>query len=164
MTDPTIHQSYLAFPKLDAPMVNENRTVATTWERFFEGVFLRLGQGMVAAPNSALIQQSPVGSGAPLSVYSSATGVLLGVIFLQNTGGGPAEPLAPPGSPFTFATAIDGNLIVSSGKLEISRDLGGTWELVSLVGGALPMLKDDQARISWTHSVPTVTYLPIMFT
>lgn len=161
--DPTLHQSFLGFPRLNTPFVNEDRTVALVWGRFLDGLYLRAGGSNLANPNTVYISQAPVGVGAPLAVYNALDGTLIGILYLQNTGGGPAMVEIPGLSPFGLVTALDGTLIVSSGKVEISRDAGATWFVSSLVGGALPMLKNDHARVSWTQAVPQITFLPIKY-
>lgn len=161
-SDPTLHQSYLAFPKLTTPVVNENQQLNPAWHRFLLGIYTRLGGSTLAAPNATYISQAPVSAGAPLGVYDAVTGSLIGVISLQNTGGGPVIHEAPAISPLVVVALTDGTLVADSGKLEVSRDSGVSWLQVSLVGGALSMLKNDQARISWTKGLPLVSFLPIL--
>lgn len=166
MSDPaTLHQSYTAFPRLDTPFVNADGTIAQAWQRLLIDMFRRQGGSSPAAPNAVYIQQAPVGAGAPLAAYKASDNSLIGVLFLQNTGGGPAIPVVTASSPTVITAASDGTLVASSGLIEVSRDSGVTWYQVSLVGGALSMLKTDKARISWFSATPpVVVYLPILYT
>lgn len=68
---------------------------------------------------------------------------------------------APVASPFTYAPALSGTMIVSSGKVELSRDAGATYYIVSLTGGEVPVLFGDQIRVTWFSAiVPGVVFFP----
>lgn len=144
-----------------AKLVEKDGTISGWFYRFLLSLWFRTGKNFLANVNSAFIQQSPTGAGAPLGVYKSADGTLIGVIPIVNTPGGAAQPQALVASPFIFTAVKDGTLVVESGKTEISRDSGFTWLQASLVGGALPMLVQDQARVTWYEAPPAVTFLPI---
>lgn len=75
--------------------------------------------------------------------------------------GGPVVPLVPVASPWIYAAVQQGTLVVSSAQVELSRDLGANWLLVSPMGGAVPMLANDWVKIIWyTSNKPTVNFLP----
>lgn len=162
--DPTLSKSFLAFPQLQEPFVNPDGTLATAWYRLLIGMYKRLGGSGLAQPNAAYIAQAPTGAGAPLAVYSSFDNSLIGILYLQNTGGGPVQIIdLSSGSPVVFQALEDGTLFCFTGKLEVSRDSGLNWSLVGLTGGAVPLLKGDEARISWTTSPPQAAYFPIRY-
>lgn len=161
--DPTLSKSFLAFPQLQEPFVNPDGTLAAAWYRLLVGMYRRLGGSGLAQPNAAYIAQAPVGAGAPLAVYSSFDNSLIGILFLQNTGGGPAIPLVLGASPFVYPAPADGTVFCFSGKLEVSRDGELTWHQVGLTGGAVPVLKGDVVRISWSTIAPEAVYFPIKY-
>ena len=160
--DTTAHQSYQGMPRLDARAVNPDGTFSRAWYRLIIDQWKRNGGSFNSAPNACFVQQSPVGAGAPLSVYKSYNGELIGTIALVNIPGEPAVPLVPVASPFSYVAPKDGTLVVFSGLVELSRDSGVTWYKVSLAGGALPMLIKDQARVTWYgDEPPELTFFPI---
>lgn len=170
----TQSQTYQTLPLANTPFINPDGTITFAWYRVFVSLLQRTGlispgdageAGVSSTQNGVTIGQSPQGAGGPLAAYSAASGALLGIISLVNTAGGPAEPQTVVVSPFTFESVWDGTLIASSGKVEISRDAGVTWYSIGLTGGAVPVLIDDQVRVTWYSSFPpTVVLLPVAVT
>lgn len=156
-----IQVSYQAFPQLGTPFIDEFGQVSKPWYMLLVSMFAKLGGSQSTIANSAFIQQQPTGSGAPLGVYAGGTGAQIGVVQLTDLPGGAAVPLAPAASPFIYTALAQGTLIVFSAKVEISRDTGANWLPVSLNGGAIPLLKNDQIRLTWfSADPPEVTFLP----
>lgn len=63
-------------------------------------------------------------------------------------------------SPTVLIPSTHGTMVISSGKVELSRDFGTTWLQVGLVGGAVPVLGSDEVRVTWTGTAPTAVLLP----
>lgn len=133
--------------------------------RFLLSLWFRQGKNFIANVNAAYIQQSPTGAGAPLEVHKAADGSLIGVIPVVDIPGQPAVAVPIVGaSPFSWTAPKDGTLLVESGKVELRRPggaLGAVFWQTSLVGGAVPMLKTDEVRITWYNAPPLLTFLPI---
>jgi hypothetical protein len=74
-------------------------------------------------------------------------------------GGNPVQQVLG-ASPFVFECTQQGLLAIDSGKVELTRNAGLTWYVVSLVGGAIPVQNGDWCRVTWYESAPTVVFLP----
>lgn len=99
-------------------------------------------------------------SASPGSIApSNVRNVICSMQNQQGTGGA-VQVQSPSTSPFTFTAVYGGTLIVGSGAVAISRDNGQTWLPVSVSGGAIPVLVNDQVQVTWYQTVPTITFLP----
>lgn len=153
------HQNYITVPKLDTPVVNPDGTVTWAWYRLMIAIWQRVGGQTVSTPTAVAVSQAASGGlqGTIVATGKSVPIVSQGPLLP----GQPAQPQAPSASPFLFVASDAGTLLTDSGKAEISRDGGVTWYQVSLVGCAIPMLPEDQVRVSWFGAeAPTITYLP----
>lgn len=158
MVDPTLHQSFQGLPRLSAPFVDENGLLAKAWYRFVISCWRALGQAYVAPEASVVLQITETGT---VNVIRASTGAILGQLNFSAAPGGAAEVQVVGASPFVFTATNGGTLLISSGQTELSRDGGGTFYVVSLVGNALPMLKNDVARVSWFGNAPSIVFLPV---
>lgn len=149
------------FPQLGTQMVDAGGRVGFAWYRLFISLWRRNGGGFLSNINAAYLQQKPTNAGAPVTVHKASDGSLIGTIPVVNIPGGPAEPLTPGASPWVYAAVKDGTLVAFGTQIDLSRDSGANWFQVSLVGGALPMLAQDQARLTWFGTVPPATFFPI---
>lgn len=144
-----------------AKIAEPNGQISGWFYRFLLSLWFRTGKDFIANVNAAYLQQAATGAGTPIEVRKAADGSLIGVIYIANTPGGAPIPQAPVVSPFQFTAPKDGTLVVESGKVELSRDGGGTWFQTSLAGGALPVLIQDQVRVTWFNAIPLITFFPI---
>ena len=156
----THHQSFQPMPRLDTPFTNSDGTVALAWYAWLRSIWIRTGCNAGEQPGSvqtaSVVAQNPA---SQLNGYS-LTGEDLGVIGTSTSPGGPAEVQTLGASPFVFTAGLAGSLLVSSGKVQISRDSGVTYYTVGLQGGLIPVLATDLVEVSWTGSVPSVVFLP----
>lgn len=146
-------------PPLQSSKISEDDgNVTYPWSRWFLLIWNLVGGGMVPVQNPVVLRLITPDE---LGAYSAATGELLGIIPLENQPGGAAQPVAITGSPQVFTAPGDGTLVVFAAKVELSRDNGVTWYIVTLNGGAVPMLMNDQVRVTWfSTEPPTITYFP----
>lgn len=64
-------------------------------------------------------------------------------------------------SPFDFQAPTNGTLLISSGVVAISRDGGETFFPAGTMGGTVPVVVADIARVSWSGALPpSVVFLP----
>lgn len=106
-----------------------------------------LAQFSDSAPNASIL---------PLNVRNGWCSVQ----FVLDAGGTPAAG-AVASSPFVYSPIIAGTLQVNQGEVEVSRDGGVNYFLVSLTGGSVPLLFGDSARITWFSTiVPTAEFFP----
>lgn len=156
-------QGFPIFPGMK--VLEPNGSLSVVLYRFLLSLWFRQGKNFIANVNSAYLQQSPTGAGAPLEVRKSSDGSLIGIVPVVNIPGEPAVTVPVVGvSPFLWSAPKDGTLVVESGKVEIRRPggtLGATFWQVSLVGGAVPMLSTDEIRVTWYNAPPLLTFLPI---
>lgn len=146
-------------PKLGAAFVNPDGTVSFAWYRFLITLWQRSGSGKGAATTAANAVYF-VSSAAGIGAYLVADNTFLGYLSPSGSSGGPAVPVVAGSSPFVYSAPGPGFIIVSSGKLELSRDSGGTWYTVGLQGGSVPVTLGDLIRVTWTTSAPTITLFP----
>ena len=147
------------FPQAGQPFVEDNGSgsmvLTRPWQRFLANLWNKSGGGN-ALINAAYLT---INNGV-LSVYQAVTGQLIGQLAVFNNPGQPGVAQVLGASPFVFTSPGTGSLIVESGQVEISRDHGVTLLICSLTGGAIPVLKLDQVRVTWYNAKPKVTYLP----
>lgn len=138
------------------PITGPNGEPTREFRYWMLSVWQRSGSGYAPVANAVYIVNETGGLEA-FDVNGNSLG------FLQNGSqpGDPAQVQALGASPFVFVASIGGTLVSSSGKLEISRDGGVTFYRVGLVGGAVPVLKNDQVRVSWLAGAPAVVFLPV---
>lgn len=153
--------SHQAFPQLSGPIVDAGGMASLPLARLLISMWQKLGGSLTTVQNTAIITQQPTSAGAPLQAVAP-DGTALGTLFLtSDINGGPAQAQTLAASPFVLGvTTKIGTVVVSSGKVELSRDGGTTWLLVSLVGGAVPKLSADLIRVTWFGDPPAVTFLP----
>ena len=131
----------VGFPKVDYPMVDENRILARPWYEFLRQMWIRTG-GAVAG----LLTLSVVGNNDYVTTALS---------------GGAAQPITVVGSPQIFTASFQGCLVGFGCEMEFSRNSGTTWYKVTLSGTALPMMTGDMARLTWySTQAPTLTFFP----
>lgn len=143
------------FPKLDSSLVDEKRNITIPWYRFLISLWTAIGSSYIDPINAIFLQ---LVSGT-IHAFSAETGADLGAIVTTGPGGA-AIPQVLGASPFTFVSPGPGFLISSSGIVQMSRNGGATYYLVSLVGGACPVRQNDRVQISWTQAAPAVVYMP----
>lgn len=65
------------------------------------------------------------------------------------------------GSPFAYTAASDGVLVISGGTvLVVTYTRGGTAVVLGIVGGTVPVFKNDVVTVTWAISTPTMTLIP----
>ncbi len=148
----------IVFPLQDYPVTEESGRVTLPWSRFFTALYFASSGSIVPVNGAVVLRLQPDGT---LGAYSVATGALLGVIPLENNPGGVEENIPATGSPQVYAAPNDGNLIVFSAQVEISRNAGVTWHKASLQGGSFALKTADRARMTWFSALPPeMTWLP----
>jgi hypothetical protein len=144
-------------PQLGTPLVDSNGNISIPWYRFILNLWQTIG-GLGQQVTSAVYLSVTNGV---VSAFQSLGGVLLGTIIFTKSRGSPAIPLVLGASPFIYIAPVSGSLLVYGGQLEMSRDNAVTWYPVGLTGGALRMLFDDQARVTWFGAAaPPVVFMP----
>jgi len=67
-------------------------------------------------------------------------------------------------SPTSFTATAPGKVVVSAGMVEISGNAGGVWTTVGLMGGVVPVVKNDIVRVTWfgegADAIPDITWFP----
>lgn len=145
----------IVLPLQDYP-ITENDRITLPWSRFLTALARAAGGGI--APDSPSVVLKLVGGF--LVAYNAVTGVVIGTIPLANQPGGAAQLVVVTGSPQTYTSISDGNLVVFAAGVELSRDNGATWYQVTLQGGSIPMKKGDMVRVTWFGQNPTITWFP----
>lgn len=154
-------QSQQPFPRGDGPFVDESGFITDPWYRLLVSLWRKLGAQALDLTNAVYFTFD----GSTVSIWSVTTNTLQGTIPFQTAVGGPAQAQAPLTSPFVFIPASPGTAIVSSAQVEFSRDGGATYYLVTLQGGAVPMLLGDRIRVTWYGAtLPIVTFMPSVIT
>lgn len=158
MATPPRTISQTPFPNLQSPLVDEFGNISQPWYRLLIALWKKTG-GSSSVVDSVYLTLDPTDSDL-LDVYNTSTGELVGSVSLTNTGQ-PAEPIAIGGvSPFVYRATRNGTLVVFSSQVELNRH-DTDWHTVSLQGGAIPMLKTDQARMTWfLPDPPILTFFP----
>lgn len=65
------------------------------------------------------------------------------------------------GSPYVFTAPSDGLVVLSGGTVSLVQyGRGSTLTALGLVGGLIPVVKDDTVRITWAISAPSLTFIP----
>lgn len=151
------------FPRLDTPVVEPTTgIVSKPWHRLFIEIWKKAGGGLLQVAETIYMGQTPAQAGVSISAYRARDGVRVGDLLLTNVGAAPAEPQVLAGSPFVYTATRQGTLTVFSGQVEISRDNGLNWYLIGLMGGAIPMLRNDRVRVTWFQvDKPTVVFFPV---
>jgi hypothetical protein len=143
-------------PGNDIPVTAEDGRVTEPWRRFFLALWQKTGASNTTVQNFLFLQQTSAG----LQAYTAGNPTVpVGTIPTTGGSGLPPQPLTLASSPFVYSAVGSGTLVVDSGLLEIKRGSGGTWYTVSLVGGALPLLAGDFARITWNGSSPVAVWM-----
>lgn len=152
------HQTFQPFPRLGTPLANEDGTVSIPWYRFLISLWNKLGQGTSQAANAVYLALTGANT---ITAYESATGNEIAVLATSSAVGGPAVPVPVGASPFTYTALVSGTLVVFGARVDLSRDNGVTFYPASLVGGPIPLVLHDVAKLSWfSAAAPTVTWLP----
>lgn len=145
-------------PRLNAPLVNEDGTVAIAWYRWFISMWNRMGLARSAQVSAVFGSQGPGGN---VGIYDSFTGDFIGNIIFSEQIPGPAVPQTPTTSPFIYQATASGSLVVFGGACELSRDRGLNFFGVTLTGGAIPVRNGDQVRVKWySTDLPQITFFP----
>lgn len=143
------------FPRLDTPLVNADGSISIPWYRLLVQLY-RQGGGSAPINQSVVLQLV----GGDINAYDTE-GNFIATLQTADSPGGAAQVLSPVVSPFYYTASVSGTLLAFGCRLELSRDSGANWQVVSLTGGALPMLTEDEARMSWFSAVaPSVVWLP----
>lgn len=145
-------------PTINNPFVDDNRLITQAWFRLILSMWKKLGSGQSAVGSAYLVVNTVTGL---VDVYSSVTNLKLGAIQYQPTAGGVPVPVPTAISPLVYTALALGNLLVSSGMVEISR-VAGTFSQLSLVGGYFFLEPGDSLRISWydVANPPKVIWFP----
>ncbi len=157
MPTPTDHQGFVGFPQLGTPFVQADGRIAIPWYKLLVALWQRSGGGNTPVQNSTYV--APIGGGN-FAVFNSVTGDNLGTITTVAPTGAPVQVQAVGVSPYVFTSAGIGTLVVESGQVEISRDAGVTWFVLSLAGASVPVLVGDKVRVTYYNVAPKVTFLP----
>ena len=136
-----------AFPYLDTPFVDEHQRITIPWYRFLIALWKATG-GSIPITSSVYLQQV----GTQIVAYNTSTNAPIGVLVTSGTPGGPDSAIAVGASPFVYSPPGSGTVVVYSGQVELTRDAGANWALIGLSGGAVPVLKDDEIRITYTDA------------
>lgn len=145
------------FPQLSTPFVDTNRLLALPWYQLMIELWQKQGGGTSTASATIILQYNGVNVG----MYDAVTGAFLGNVSISNPVGGAAVNVVPGASPFTYTAPQAGTLIVAAAQIEISRDSGANWFIASVTGGTVPVLFDDQVRMTWYGpNIPVITFLP----
>lgn len=145
------------FPLQDYPIADDQGKVTLAWSRWFTTVWNLLGGQAVPGDNPVALRQT---APSTLSVYNAGTGQLIGTVQLDGVPGGAPVPVAAGASPQIYTATDNGFLVVFAAAVELSRDSGVTWYQVTLNGGAVPMLPEDQVRLTWYNQAPKITWFP----
>ena len=136
------HQTYQPFPKLNAPIIDDAGNVSIPWYRLLITLWTRSGGSVTNGSVNGTVQSD---GNLQISTKVEGNGI---------------EPIAVAQSPQIFAPTFQGTLIATACQVELSRNQGQTWFVVSPMGGAIPMLVNDWARFTWYGQSPTLTFLP----
>lgn len=147
------------FPLQDFQITDPSGKLTLPWSRLFTLMWSLLGGQTVPGTGSVVLRfDSATGV---ITAYQSSNGQLIGTIPLQNQPGGAPVPFAVGASPQVFSTEVEGFFVVFAAQVEISRDAGANWYLVTLQGGAVPVRNGDEIRVTWFGAnKPTVTFFP----
>ena len=146
------------FPNLDSPLVDENGDITQPWYRLLIAIWKKTG-GSSSILNSVYLT-TDIFDPSLLNVYDTSTNELLGTVNLNSLAPAAQNIVVSTPSPFTYLAVRKGTLVVFSSKVELNR-LNGAWIPVTLQGGAIPMQRTDQARMTWFGvDPPTLTFLP----
>lgn len=165
MTDPTTNLTPVGFPKIDSSFIDPNTLrIARPWYQLLRSLWLRTG-GAVTSTVTAVFGAFNV---LLVSTSDQTTAVVNGVQLATGAvqvtapvSGTPSETVMVGLSPFVYSAVFQGTAIVSGSQVEISRNSGITWFLVTLQGGAIPLLVGDKLRLTWFgNSTPGLVFLP----
>ena len=149
-----------AMPKFQQPFVDAEGRLALPWQRVLLNIWLKTG-GSNSIVSGLVYISEVAGTSDQLEAFDVQTGQSLGVLLLNATVGGPAQPQELTLSPFIFTSEVDGTLTSKTGEMELSRDDGTTWYPFSVTGGAIHLKRADLIRVTWFGSAaPQVTFFP----
>ena len=146
------------FPRLGTEFVSKDLRIGIPWYRLLITLWQRTGGSLVPTTGTVVLNNTVGG----IQAVDALTGTVLGYVFLGSASGGPAVPLAVGASPFVYQALGPGTIVVTGGQVEVSRNGGGTWYLVTLNGGAVPMVTNDKVRVTWYDNTnpPVATFFP----
>lgn len=162
MTSPPaelLHQAFQPFPRLDSPMIEPGSGYLTRpWQRLLITLWQKCGGSRTPLPGFVYLTDT----GGTLNAWDALTNAPVGTVPIHPDTPRPPQVLVPTSSPFTYTALVPGTLLVFGGQLDLARPGGPqAFYQVSLVGGALPLLAGDRARVTWFGaSPPAVTWLP----
>lgn len=156
MANSQFAQPFQGFPRLDTPFIEQpSGFVAAPWQRFLLALWIKTGSANSSLPGTYYLNSTSTGA---IGVYNALTGQFVGE--LQPINPQPPQVLTLGSSPFVWTPSTSGTLFVYGAELEIKRS-ASAYAPIGLVGGAVPMLQGDSARITWTSTnAPTATWLP----
>lgn len=144
------------FPQLDSHFVDEERMILYPWYRLLVALWqLSTGSGQIPVYQAVFFKQISPGE---IEAFDTSEGGLIGTLRLKDFPGAVEEPQTVGSSPFNFTAPGDGTFVASSCKIELSR--AGGFYLVSLTGGAVPMMRNDVVRLSWNGPDPVAVWFP----
>ena len=150
-----LHQSYQGIPGVDAPLTVEGETINIPWYRLLMYLSNVTGNGHI--PQTSSLQLTSIFG--PPTIVDNQGNVIGTVPIVGNGGSGGDEQIQAVGSsPFVFDAPAAGNLLVNGAQLEFKRNAG--YHVVSLVGGMIPLLGGDSARVTWFGPAPEVVWFP----
>jgi hypothetical protein len=146
------------FPRLSSEFVEPNRLISIPWHKLLITLWQRTGGSIVPASGSVSLYNT----GSGIQAIDNASGTVLGFVYLASASGGPAVNVPATGTGQVYQAAVPGTLVVFGAKVELSRDGGANYFSVTLQGGALPMLVNDKARMTWFNPAtpPIMTWFP----
>ena len=151
----TLHQSLQPQLKLDAPFVDASGRMTPPWNRLLLYLWQQVGAGNI--PQASSLQLSFANS--PNVDIVNNQGQIIGSVQVENTPGTPEEILnVGTSNVFVYTATVSGTLVVNMGRLELSRS--GPFYVVGVMGGAVRLLPNDKARISWAGSPAEAIWFP----
>lgn len=106
--------NYQGFPKLDAPIIDENGFISIPWYRLLMTLWQKSGGSFTQLPNSQVLEVAPDGS---TMIVNSATGETSGsVITSENVTENIISTaiIAPPGDFFGNANPVNNSLMLQA--------------------------------------------------
>lgn len=79
-SNPTLHQTYIALPKLDAPLIDEKGNCSIIWYRLFISFWQILGGSKVSIPTAQVLQNV----NGQTTIINSNTGLPVGGVVPSN--------------------------------------------------------------------------------
>ena len=148
-------QSPPGFPQLGADFVDDEKKITFPWYRLLIALWQLAGGSQIPIFQAVFFKQISQGV---INAYDTSLGGLIGTLRLKNQPGATEVLQTLVASPFIFSAPGDGFFTAFSCEIELARSSG--FYKVSLNGGAVPMTKDDQVRLTWLGPTPVAVWWP----